>query len=98
LQLLITLHWYASGSFQLNLGEIMDIHQSTVSRTVKNISMAIASHRSDFIAFPTENEITEIQRCFYDLANFPGVIGTIDCTHTPIQCPKGEQAELFRTR
>ena len=35
---------------------------------------------------------------FYEIANFPGVLGAIDCTHVAIQSPGGEYAELYRNR
>lgn len=37
-------------------------------------------------------------REFYDLAQFPAVLGAIDCTHVPIQSPGGTNAELYRNR
>lgn len=39
-----------------------------------------------------------MQREFYQVANFPGAIGAIDCTHIAVQSPSGDQAELFRNR
>ncbi|XP_023234757.1 putative nuclease HARBI1 [Centruroides sculpturatus] len=30
--------------------------------------------------------------------NFPGIIGAIDCTHIPIQCPDSSKAQLFYNR
>ena len=35
---------------------------------------------------------------FHEIANFPGVLGAIDCTHVAIQSPGGEDAELYRNR
>lgn len=37
-------------------------------------------------------------RDFYELANFPAVLGAIDCTHIAIQSPGGDTAELYRNR
>ena len=35
---------------------------------------------------------------FWRICAFPSVVGAIDCTHIKIQCPGGENAELFRNR
>ena len=32
---------------------------------------------------------------FCRICAFPSVVGAIDCTHIKIQCPGGENAELF---
>jgi len=35
---------------------------------------------------------------FYAIAQFPGVLGGIDCTHVPTISPRGDLAEMFRNR
>ena len=44
--------------------------------------------RAQFLSFPESQAATK--RKFYDVAQFPGVIGTIDCTHIRIICPNKE--------
>ena len=39
-----------------------------------------------------------MQYDFYNIAQFPRVIGVIDCIHVPIKSPWGDDAELFRNR
>lgn len=36
--------------------------------------------------------------CYEKINIFTGVIGAIDCTHVPIQCPNRQEGELFRNR
>ena len=97
-QLLITLRYYATGSFQLTDGDIFGVDQSTVNRIVHKISRAIAKLSSSFICFPTERE-QEIQKVqFYDIARFPGIIGLIDGTHIRIEKPSTTHSELYRNR
>lgn len=98
LQVLIAMRFYGTGAQQILVGDYAGIHQSTVSRIVKRISTAIAKLRQRFISFPTSDELSDVRRKFYQIADFPGVIGSIDCTHVPIQCPSGPTAELFRNR
>lgn len=40
----------------------------------------------------------EFRRKFYNEAEFPGVVGCIDCTHIPIKSPGGQNPEVYRNR
>lgn len=35
---------------------------------------------------------------FYEIADFPGVVGCLGCTHIKIKNPGGNAAEVFRNR
>lgn len=61
--------------------------QTTVGRIIKSISKRIALLLPHFIRFPGNNELSEVKSKFYEIARFPTVIGTIDCTHVRIKCP-----------
>lgn len=99
LQLLIALRYYATGSFQIVISDLAGVHKSTVCRVVHRVSRAIAGHRSQYIKFPgTADEQMQTMREFYAIAQFPGVLGAIDCTHVPIISPGGDLAELYRNR
>jgi len=52
--------------------------------------------KRQFLSFP-EN-LADIKRKFYDVGQFPGVIGAIDCTHVRIICPNKENAMAFVNR
>ncbi|XP_041983240.1 putative nuclease HARBI1 [Aricia agestis] len=70
-----------------------------ISRIVNKVTNAIIQLRNRHIKMPTTARgIQEKQSAFYTIANFPSVIGTIDCTHVKIQSPGGDDAELFRNR
>ncbi|XP_036319854.1 putative nuclease HARBI1 [Rhagoletis pomonella] len=43
-------------------------------------------------------ELEIVNRSFHRIANFPKVVGCIDCTHVKIQSPGGVNAEIFRNR
>ncbi|XP_069668625.1 putative nuclease HARBI1 [Periplaneta americana] len=97
-QLLLALRFYATGSYQLVIGDVNGVSKSTVSRYVRKISYLLASLRPQYIKFPTGDEIPSVIQDFYNIAQFPGVIGTIDCTHIPILSPGGNMAEIYRNR
>ena len=42
--------------------------------------------------------LQQLKLDFWRICAFPSVLGAIDCTHIKIQCPGGENAELFRNR
>lgn len=80
-------------------GDLRSFHQSSVSRIVKRVSNAFARHLQTYVNFPNHlNERRRITEKFYQKANFPRVIGCIDCTHVRIISPGGENAEVFRNR
>ncbi|KAG5880719.1 hypothetical protein JTB14_025562 [Gonioctena quinquepunctata] len=98
-QLLTALLFYASSAHQINIGDIMHIDQSTVSRIIKKVSEAIASLRNQFITMPaTPGQRLLCQNKFYQLVRFPRVIGCVDCTHIKIRSPGGEDGEVYRNR
>lgn len=69
-------------------GDFGGIHKSTCSRIVTKVSAAIASLAHLYIKMPQNNvEVIRCKQAFFQIASFPNVIGTIDCTHVRIQSP-----------
>jgi hypothetical protein len=98
-QLLVAQRFYATGTFQLVIGDLFHVDQSTVCRTVSRVTEAIAALRPTYIKFPTNQSDVHLKmQQFYDNSNFPGAIGAIDCTHVPIQSPGSDNAEIYRNR
>lgn len=98
-KILVTLRFYATGSFQQVLADHINISQPTVSRIIAIVSRSLASLRPEFIRMPTtEEERRRIKLQFYSIRQFPCVLGAIDCTHIRIQSPGGFNAELYRNR
>ncbi|XP_071631802.1 putative nuclease HARBI1 [Temnothorax longispinosus] len=98
-QLLLTLRFYATGTFQVAIGDFGGIHKSTMCRIIKKVTEAIASLRPRYINFPNSDQsLRDTKRRFYNIARFPKVVGAIDCTHVKIQSPGGEEAEVYRNR
>lgn len=93
-QLMLALRYYATGSFLITIGDFVGVHNSTASRIIVKVSEAIASLSRQFINMPkNDTESDNMNREFYNIARFPGVIGTIDCTHVRILSP-GKQIVL----
>lgn len=98
-QLLITLRFYATGTFQLVVGDTFGVNKATICRTVHKVTRVIAGLRAKYVHFPaTDQERRDTMVLFHQSSKLPGVLGAIDCTHVPIQSPGGDDAEIFRNR
>lgn len=97
-QFLITLRYYACGSFQLVMADNAGVSKATVCRTINKVSAALSSLRPLYIHFPQHENVQEVVRGFYTVAHFPGVIGALDCTHIEIQSPGRNRGEVYRNR
>ena len=82
-QVLITLRFLASGSFQQVTGDTLaSLDKSTVSRIIRRVTVAISRKMNQFIKFPQSQEDRDIiKQGFYEIANFPCVIACVDGTH-----------------
>jgi len=86
IQLLVTLRFYATGSFLQVIGDFCGISTSSTQRIVYRVSCAIAALRQEFIKLPlSPEEIRQNEEEFYQTAKFIRTIGCMDCTHIKIQ-------------
>ncbi|XP_067613902.1 putative nuclease HARBI1 [Eurosta solidaginis] len=91
----IALRFYASGSFQQIVADLSGVLKASASRAITLVSYHLASLRPDFVLFPqTEQERLETQAAFKEKANFPRVIGAMDCSHIKINSP-GEEDQTY---
>ena len=98
LQILVTLRFLATGTFQNVIGDSVQIHKSTVCRIVKRVCHHIALLKPNYINMPrTQQERQRSQFEFYMMHGFPGVIGCVDCTHIKVS-PPAYNAEIYRCR
>lgn len=86
-QILITLRYYATGSYQRVIGDIFKVEQPTVHRIVHKVTAKIASLKSQYINMPTQEEYPVVANEFFAIAGFPRVVGAVDCTHIKINSP-----------
>lgn len=69
---LVTLRFYATGSFVYVTANFAGIHKTTAGRTVKQVSEVLAVLRPDFVTFPTtEAELRQVRQDFYNISKFP---------------------------
>lgn len=96
--LLITLRYPASGSWQIVSADLISISQPIMSRIVARITPAIANLYK-YVRFPiTATQVRSTKERFFDIAQFPGILGAIDCTHIHLTAPGIEDGERSRNR
>ena len=67
IQLLLTLRFYATGTFQLACGDLCEISQPSASRIIKRVSEAIARLRNNYITFPEGDGLDQVKLDFWRL-------------------------------
>ncbi|XP_046874255.1 putative nuclease HARBI1 [Hypomesus transpacificus] len=88
LQVLTTLGFLATGTFQRELADRSGISQPTLSRVMPDVLGGIVSLTHLYIKFPyTVAEQANKKAQFAAMSGFPNVIGAIDCTHVAIRAP-----------
>lgn len=100
LKVLTTLRYLATGKMQLCNGDDLGITQQAASKVITETLDALLTPPAPFLAryvkFPRgQDEIHQRQAEFREIANFPGVVGTIDGTHIRIVAPKEYVAEYI---
>lgn len=81
-QVLVALRFFASGSFLQVIGDTVGLPKSTVSRIIRDVSVALTQKRNELIRWPTTAaEIQQVKEGFFHKGGFPGVIGCVDGTH-----------------
>lgn len=81
------------------LGDLVHVNKSSVCRIIKEVCSEICKLRSNYIKMPsTVQEIQQTKLEFYNMHQFPQVIGVIDCTHIRIQSSSRNIGEQYRNR
>ncbi|XP_045076311.1 putative nuclease HARBI1 [Coregonus clupeaformis] len=92
LQVLTTLGFLATGSFQRELADRSGISQSCLSRAMPPVWDGIIRLSTRYITFPYDaGDQPNIKAQFAAIAGFPNVIGAIDCTHIAIKAPSEDE-------
>ncbi|XP_064463433.1 putative nuclease HARBI1 [Ornithodoros turicata] len=100
-QILITLRFYATGSFQgaVASDRHMAVSQSTISKVLFKVTNAIVLQLAPlWIRFPTEpDEIREVMRAFKTKWRLPGVIGCVDGSVIGILAPSERSGQYQKS-
>lgn len=93
------LRFVGDPGFQVGIGQDIGIHQTTVSRTIKQVANAIVSKGNNWIIFPKSGEaIKRAQEKWTSKYKFPLAIGAIDCTHVRIKKPSSHSDDYINRK
>ena len=97
-QVLVTLRYLATSTFQDVCGELVGVDQSTVSRTVSRVTDAMFRQAQQHIFFPDQASANRTKRALYQSYGFPNVVGCIDGTPVCIQRPHKQEHEFVNRK
>lgn len=97
-QVLTTLRYLASGSFQQVIGDTLNISQPSASRCIDRVVSALCNHAKDYVAFPERDSMDNTYQEFYSIAGFPRVCGCIDGTHIRILAPHDNSLDYINRK
>nr|XP_033800012.1 putative nuclease HARBI1 [Geotrypetes seraphini] len=98
LKVTTALVFLATGSFQSVLASSSGLTQPAISNCLTQFLNAFLTHTHDYISFPTTLQaLQDSMRRFYNVAQFPSVIGVVDCTHIALRPPRADEAS-YRNR
>lgn len=99
IQLATAIRYYATGEFQLDVGNGVHISQSSAFRSIECVGRSLCSKFNDFIKWPTNNiQQAAIKHGFFTIAQFPNVIGLVDGTHIRIVRPSIDEQQYVNRK
>ncbi|XP_067088424.1 putative nuclease HARBI1 [Osmerus mordax] len=96
--LCIALRFFASGTFLYSVGDAENIGKAAACVAVRKVYLALNQLMNKFIIFPGHVPVNDIKEGFYAIAEFPNVIGAVDCTHIYLKKPSGPNEADFVNR
>ena len=96
--MLLTLWFYATGTFQDVIGELIGISQVTASRPITRVTDVLVRHVSEWVRMPTRREANITKWKFFLMQGVPNVTGCIDGTHVRIQGPQEQEHEYVNQK
>ena len=74
LQVLVTLRFYATGTFQNVVGELIGVNQSTVSRIVTRVTDAFLRYMNEFIEWPDQQTADANKVKFFGMNGWESIV------------------------
>ncbi|XP_066585421.1 putative nuclease HARBI1 [Prorops nasuta] len=96
-QLLIALWFMASPDSYRSVSVKFGVGRATAFRAIRRVSYALHCLAPRFIKWPKENAI-DVVNGFYNISNFPNVIGAIDGSHIRIRAPQQDTASYINRK
>ena len=88
LQIMIALRYYSNGSYMNVIGDAHGVRKMSVSRCINIVSKCIANNIKNYIKFHMSvGERQQVMYDFYDITEFPLILGAVDDTLIPIKAP-----------
>ena len=82
LKLMAVLQFCATGSYQHTTGLVHGLSQPVFSRILTQVMQALLQRARQHIYLSRDPQaVANCKAAFYAIANFPNVIGCVDCTH-----------------
>ena len=98
LQVCVALRFYAIGTYQNAIGDMLGIDQSTVCRTIDRVTNALFEIWPHYIRMPTQREANLQKLKFYNMRGFANVFACIDGTQVRIQAPVLQEHEYVNRK
>ncbi|KAK4882388.1 hypothetical protein RN001_005707 [Aquatica leii] len=98
IQVLAFIRYCAKGADQNEISEKHGFHQTTLSRIIKRVAVALSYHRDEYIKFPTPAQLNIVKQDFYAIAGCPNIVGCIYGTHVKIKCQTVDYPLLYIDR
>ncbi|CAG9087321.1 unnamed protein product [Plutella xylostella] len=99
LQVVCALRNWARHEIQDDTADLHGVSQPIISTTCKKVATILAHMSQQFVKMPaTLDEQEETMRKFRRIANFPTVIGAIDCTHIRVKKINADGGQLYINR
>lgn len=67
-----------------------------MSNCIRHVATVIGGLSEDVVKMPSGNNVALVMEQFQAIANMPGCIGALDCTHIAIRRTSCENPELYR--
>lgn len=92
-QLLSTLSFFRSGSFQYIEGSVCGVSQSTVSLNLDRVCNFVCNNLLPHqLQFPVQVQaLNRFKEDFFEIGLFPNVVGVIDGSHVNIKAPHSDE-------